>query len=67
MIQGRNPFTIHNLPFGIVSTRDNPVRRCAVAYNDWAIDLDVLQRSGLFDDVQQLPQNTFSNVSMPVT
>jgi hypothetical protein len=67
MVQRRNPFTIHNLPYGIVSTRDNPVRRCAIAYNDWAIDLNVLQRSGLFVDVKQLPQNIFNSVSMPMT
>lgn len=33
------PFTIHNLPYGIISTTGQPRPRCAVAIGKHAIDL----------------------------
>ncbi|EME49241.1 hypothetical protein DOTSEDRAFT_119374 [Dothistroma septosporum NZE10] len=38
-IDARSPFSIHNLPFGIISTPDSPVRRPAIAIGSHALDL----------------------------
>ncbi|OHE90787.1 fumarylacetoacetase [Colletotrichum orchidophilum] len=61
MAANRSPFTIHNLPYGINSTQDNATRRCAVAFNEWAVDLDVLWRSGVFDGIEGLEEHVFNN------
>ena len=57
-----SPFTIENIPFGIVSTGDNPKKRCATAFEEWAVDLEVLETSGLFADIPHLVPGIFSNV-----
>lgn len=33
------PFSIDNIPFGIISTTSNPEPRCATAIGDFAVDL----------------------------
>lgn len=44
------PFTLANLPYGVISTRDEPKPRCAVAIGDHAIDLAKYSKhGGLFD------------------
>jgi hypothetical protein len=65
MVTKRNPFTIHNLPYGIISTEDNTARRCAVAFNEWAVDLGVLWQTGLFDGIADIQENVFKNVGAP--
>jgi hypothetical protein len=62
MVTKRNPFTIHNLPYGIISTEDNTARRCAVAFNEWAVDLGVLWQVGLFNGVDHVQEHVFKNV-----
>jgi hypothetical protein len=33
------PFTIENIPFGVISTTSNPVPHCATAIGEYALDL----------------------------
>ena len=48
-----SPFTIHNIPFGIISSKDNERHRCASAIGAYAIDLMKYAESGHFDDLQE--------------
>ncbi|KXL47325.1 hypothetical protein M433DRAFT_152857 [Acidomyces richmondensis BFW] len=72
------PFTLANLPYGVISTRDEPKPRCAVAIGDHAIDLAKYSKhGGLFDlesghnfMFQQLfaepALNTFASLPWPI-
>lgn len=62
MADRSNPFTIHCLPYGVISTKGNSERRCATAYGDWAVDLSALFEQGLFKGVAGLEQNVFASV-----
>lgn len=62
MAEKSNQFTIHNLPYGIVSTTADRRKRCATALGDWAIDLSVLWETGLFNGICGLEKNVFDNV-----
>lgn len=42
-------FTIHHLPYGLITTPDDREPVCATAYEDYAINLKALARDGLFD------------------
>jgi len=46
-----SPFTIQNLPYGIISTKDNPRPYQAIAYKEYAIDVGMLETHGVFDDI----------------
>ncbi|KXT08711.1 hypothetical protein AC579_1573 [Pseudocercospora musae] len=48
----RPPFTIHNLPYGVVSTAKEASPRCAVAIGDHAIDLVQYASTGKLDKIQ---------------
>ena len=39
-----SPFTLANLPFGIISTNENPHPHCAAAIGDYALDLPLYGR-----------------------
>ena len=62
------PFTIHNIPFGVISTRDNEKARCASAIGDFAIDLEFYDRLGRLEHLDRLSfgpslqQSVFSQV-----
>jgi fumarylacetoacetase len=45
-----SPFTIHNIPFGVISTQENPKPRCATAIGDYAIDLAIYARHGFLSN-----------------
>lgn len=60
----QTPFTIHNLPYGIISTTQDPKRRCASAFQDFAIDLGVLAHDGLFADISGVTQSIFAQVTI---
>lgn len=34
-----SPFTLHNIPFGVISTEADPQPRCATAIGGFALDL----------------------------
>ncbi|QKX61163.1 uncharacterized protein TRUGW13939_08310, partial [Talaromyces rugulosus] len=55
------PFTIDNLPYGVISTEDNPTKRCAVAFEHSAIDLDLLHRHDFFASISALHASIFAN------
>ena len=59
----QSPFSIENIPFGIISTESDPRKRCATAYEGWAVDLEVLEYSGLFAGIPDLTPGIFSSVS----
>lgn len=52
-----SPFTVDDVPFGVISTSDNPKRRCATAFGNFAIDLAVMERVGYFRDIPGLEGN----------
>ncbi|KAL3475686.1 hypothetical protein BJX99DRAFT_229125 [Aspergillus californicus] len=61
------PFPIDNLPYGVISTADDPTPRCATVLEDNAIDLSALEKDGYlttvsgFDGVFSQPTlNTFA-------
>lgn len=56
------PFTIHNLPYGVISTVDNATRRCATAFNDHAVDLSALHGEGVFSGIPGLEKDLFAAV-----
>lgn len=58
------PFSIENLPYGVISTAKDHRKRCAVAFGDSAIDLEQLSRDGFFASVADLPNNVFAGVSV---
>lgn len=57
-----SPFTMDNIPFGVISTADNPERRCASAYEDNVIDLSVLEKNGFFDVIAGFEGAIFQSV-----
>lgn len=59
-----SPFTIENIPYGIISTNEDAKPRAATAFEEFAVDLDVLQNQGLFKEISGLPLGTFAAVSL---
>ncbi|KAL4804545.1 2-hydroxyhepta-2,4-diene-1,7-dioate isomerase [Aspergillus unguis] len=47
----QTPFPIDNIPFGVISTPDNPIPRCATAFQHNAVDLGALEVDGFFNSV----------------
>ncbi|KAG0245898.1 fumarylacetoacetate hydrolase [Mortierella sp. GBAus27b] len=64
-VQSDSDFSIHNIPFGIISIAGAP-GRVATRIGDYAVDLSVLAKAGLFSNVQGLndPQTVFSQSSL---
>jgi fumarylacetoacetase len=56
-IHPESPFSLANLPFGIISQQSSRARRAAVAVGDHAIDLMQLSQDGVFDDEPQLKEH----------
>ncbi|KAI6814655.1 hypothetical protein KC332_g11746 [Hortaea werneckii] len=48
----QQPYTLANLPYGVVSTPSNPKPRCAVAIGSHAIDLAAYAKPGRFFDLE---------------
>jgi hypothetical protein len=61
----KSPFTIENIPYGVISTITNPNRRCATAFEDSAVDLAILETSGHFREIPGFEKNVFSQVPTP--
>jgi hypothetical protein len=62
----RSPFTIENLPYGVISTSQNSRKRCATAFEDRAVDLQVLEEKGFFKDIAGINSVVFAHVSFLV-
>lgn len=54
-----DPFTIDNLPYGVISTANNTNKRCAIAFGDSAIDVEQLYQEGFFSSVPELRNDVF--------
>jgi hypothetical protein len=48
-----SPFTIDNIPFGVIKTAKDSTPRCASAIGDYAIDLSLHAQRGNFDDIEE--------------
>ncbi|KAL4936357.1 hypothetical protein BDV06DRAFT_227974 [Aspergillus oleicola] len=57
-------FSIDNLPYGVISTPDNPTPRCATALDNDAIDLSALERDGYFKKIPGFESNIFSQPTL---
>lgn len=53
-VEEGSPFTVDNIPFGVISTPENTKPRCATAFGNYAIDLSALERVGSFSDIPGL-------------
>ena len=56
------PFTIHNLPYGVIKTSDSSPR-CAVAIGDHAVDLAKYASTGAFKSIGNDLESIFTEVS----
>jgi fumarylacetoacetase len=62
----KTPFTLDNIPFGVISTSNEASPRCATAIGDYAVDLHALSKHGIFQDksvaeaLSQLNLNAFA-------
>ncbi|KAE8153039.1 2-hydroxyhepta-2,4-diene-1,7-dioate isomerase [Aspergillus avenaceus] len=59
-----SPFTIDNLPYGVISTAGNNSPRCATAYDGDAIELSLLEEDGFFSTVSGLPEGVFNQPNL---
>jgi hypothetical protein len=61
-----SPFTIDNIPFGVIKTAKESTPRCASAIGDYAIDLPLYAKAGNLDAVKEGIDLTgvFSRVSL---
>ncbi|KAI9375144.1 hypothetical protein BJX61DRAFT_495030 [Aspergillus egyptiacus] len=59
-----SPFPIDNLPYGVISTPDNPNPRCATVLETDAIDLSALEKDGYFKDVPGFEDPVFSQPTL---
>lgn len=46
------PYTITNLPYGVISTKAEPRPRCAIAIGQHALDLKKYAESGKLSDLE---------------
>lgn len=56
------PFTIENIPYGVISTKANVQRRCATAFEENAVDLSILEKHGLFHLIAGFEKRIFALV-----
>ncbi|OPF95542.1 fumarylacetoacetase [Rhodopseudomonas palustris] len=59
-VKPESDFPIQNLPYGVVSTADDPAPRVGVAIGDFVLDLAALQAAKLLD----LPEDVFTQSSI---
>jgi fumarylacetoacetase len=60
----RSPFTLENIPYGVITTLKNPSPKCATAFEDSAVDLSRLEYDGFFTAIPGFPKNVFSQVRL---
>jgi fumarylacetoacetase len=67
-----SPFTLHNIPFGVISTDANPLPHCATAIGDYALDLPLFWKHRSSEQLERLSlsceglHNIFNPVSVIV-
>ena len=52
-----SPFSLANIPFGIISTVEDPKPRPAIAVGQYALDLNLFSKAGGFEPVSELNQH----------
>lgn len=62
--QDSPPYTIHNLPYGVISTAEDPRPRCAVAIDQYAIDLALYASHGRLSHAHGSLQDIFAEVCL---
>ncbi|KAL2851379.1 2-hydroxyhepta-2,4-diene-1,7-dioate isomerase [Aspergillus pseudodeflectus] len=60
----RSPFTLENIPYGVITTLKNPSPKCATAFEDSAVDLSRLECDGFFAAIPGFPKNVFSQSNL---
>jgi len=74
-IDADSPFSLNNIPFGIISTQANGAKRPAVAVGDYVLDLKALRDGDAFSNASFQDQlgwldsqdlNTFASLGRPV-
>ena len=60
-ISDTSPFTLDNIPFGVISTQEDPTHRCATAIGQYSIDLRALSQRGFF--TESVVADAFSQVA----
>jgi len=50
-VDPESPFSLANIPFGIISTLDSPRKRPAIAIGDYALDMQQLASAGVFSNI----------------
>jgi fumarylacetoacetase len=53
VVAPESPFTVDNIPFGVVRTTKDSTPRCASAIGDYAIDLSLYAQWGNLDSVKE--------------
>jgi fumarylacetoacetase len=48
-----SPFTVDNIPFGVIKTEKDNTPRCASAIGDYAIDLSLYAQRGNLDNIEE--------------
>lgn len=51
-ISADSPFTLDNIPFGVISTESDPKPRCVTALGDYAIDLAAYWKDKAYDQLE---------------
>ncbi|KAF6842598.1 fumarylacetoacetase [Colletotrichum musicola] len=64
-IPPRSHFSLHNLPFGVISSNDNQRHRPAVAVGDHVLDLKAFTTGGGFRKISNLSEQNLSVFSQP--
>ena len=62
-IDVESPFTIDNIPFGVITTPENLQKRCATAYGNDALELSLMEEDGCFRALPGFPLSVFAQVS----
>lgn len=63
-VKADSDFSIHNIPFGVISTAQNPAPRVATRVGDYVVDLSVIAQAGLLNSVHGLNADVFSKPSL---
>ncbi|PFH56841.1 hypothetical protein XA68_15933 [Ophiocordyceps unilateralis] len=58
-------FSLANIPFGIISTKNDAIRRPAVAIGDHALDISVFASRGGFNSLKDFPKDKLDVFSQP--
>ena len=58
----KTPYTIHNLPYGVIKTKSDPKPRCAVAIGEHALDLAKYAQNGNLKSLESGHNYKYENI-----